>query len=422
MVPISLRYATADGELEHRQLLLSSRSTTVALKGEPAWLLVNEGAWGVYRVHYSDGLRRRLFGALGELDARERLGLVADVWAETVAGAVPLEGSLRLWSLLEDERDPDVWWAVAAGLGLLELVARDDDLQALQRLVRRLAGMAFAEIGWGPGSSGTAGAATGGGERTDGAPGAGEEPRLARLRARLVTLLGTVGSDREVRAQARQRLADADAGRSPLPPDLATAVAQVVAAGGADDEWELLYSHYRKAATPQDEVRYLQALGGFSQPHLVRRSLELALSGEVRTQDAPYLVASILGRRDGCALAWECIEEHWDEMQSRWPPNSFHRVLESLPALVAAHAPARAGGARAPADGTVPPGGAAVSSVPGGGVAGGGVADQALAWLDTHPLARGGRKVAQARERLEINIAFRRRVAGQLAAALSRSA
>jgi hypothetical protein len=50
------------------------------------------------------------------------------------------------------------------------------------------------------------------------------------------------------------------------------------------------------------------------------------------------------------------------------------------------------------------------------------VAEQALAWLDTHPLARGGRKVAQARERLEINIAFRRRVAGQLTAALSRSA
>jgi puromycin-sensitive aminopeptidase len=114
--------------------------------------------------------------------------------------------------------------------------------------------------------------------------------------------------------------------------------------------------------------------------------LDLALSDEVRTQDAPYLVAGILARRGGCAQAWETIEQHWDELQERWPPNSFHRMLESVPALVAA--PAQA--------------------------------ERALAWLDAHPVVRGEGKVAQARERLEINMAFRKRVARQLTAALSR--
>jgi puromycin-sensitive aminopeptidase len=372
-VPVTLRYATHGGNIEHYQFLLQDSSTTVALKGEPTWVLVNEGAWGVYRSRYSDDLRRHLFGAIGQLDDRERLGLVSDTWAGTVAGHVPLETSTELLSLLHDERDPDVWWAASGGLGLLELVCTEDDLPTLRELVRNLAAGVFDRVGaWGQ----------------DGRADEPVTPREARLRARLVTLLGTLGASPEVRSEARRRLADADAGRSPLAPDLATAVAQVVAAGGGSNEWELLHSHYKRATTPQDEVRYLHALGGFSDPDLVRRSLELAFSGEIRSQDAPYLLMGILGHREGCALAWEAIEQHWDEMPTAWPPNTIHRMLEALPTLVAA---------------------------------GEGTAARAEAWLAAHPLARGERKVVQSRERLAINLAFKRRVAPQLTTVLTKA-
>ena len=109
-----------------------------------------------------------------------------------------------------------------------------------------------------------------------------------------------------------------------------------MAAGGTEKEWELLYSHYKNAATPQDEVRYLHALAGFPQPREIHRTLDLVFSGEVRSQDAPYVVAGVLPRRAGCVAAWEAIEQHWDEMLLHWPQNTMHRVLEPLPALVAA--------------------------------------------------------------------------------------
>jgi hypothetical protein len=44
---------------------------------------------------------------------------------------------------------------------------------------------------------------------------------------------------------------------------------------------------------------------------------------------------------------------------------------------------------------------------------------RALAWLDAHPMARGELRVRQARERLLINLAFKQRVAPQLADALT---
>jgi puromycin-sensitive aminopeptidase len=368
VVPVSLRYQTSDGSLIHEQLLLEGASTTVNLKEKPVWVLVNEGAWGVYRVRYSNELRKGLLGALDQLDDRERLSLAADTWSATVAGLAPLENALELWSALGSERDPDVWWALSGALGLLELVAGPQELPLVHQLVRHLAGPVFAKIGWAP---------TNGAENT---------PPQARLRARLVTLLGSLGADEGVRTEARRLLSDAEAGGAPLPPDLATAVAHVVAAGGGSVEWELLYSKYKKAATPQDEVRYLHALSSFADPELLSRSIDLAFSDEVRSQDAPYLLAGILASREGCVLAWEAIEEHWDEMLKMWPPNTIHRMLDSLPSLV---------------------------------TAGDDVVSRAFAWLDEHPLARGERKLAQSRERLRVNVAFRQRVAGRLASLLA---
>jgi puromycin-sensitive aminopeptidase len=310
---------------------------------------------------------------VGQLDERERLSLVSDTWAETVSGLLALESPLTLWSRLGQEMDPDVWWALAGGLGLLEIVADESQVADLAHLVQRLAAGPFAEVGWSSADDPA---------RSE----AEEPPRRARLRARLVTLLGTVGQDEGVRAEARRRLADADAGRAPLSADLATAVARVVAAGGGSEEWDVLHAHYKSATTPQDEVRYLDALGLFSGPELVRRSVELAFSDEVRTQDAPYFLGSILGRRNGCAIAWEAIEQHWDEMFTRWPPKSVHRMLEWLPGLAAA---------------------------------GDEMAQRAFAWLDAHPLGKGERRVVQARERLHINLKFKQRATRELGSALA---
>jgi puromycin-sensitive aminopeptidase len=365
VVPVSVRYATKDGTPEHEQLLLEDESTTIDLKGDPDWIVVNESAWGFYRVYYDDGLRQRIFASLAQLDGRERLRLVSDTWAETVAGMLPLTTPVELWSLLSDDRDPDVWWGISGGLGLLDLVAADDNRATVSATARRLAGGVFSAIGW--------------------QPGADETPRVARLRARLVTLLGTLGADGDVRAEARQALADADAGRAPLPPDLATAVARVIAAGGGAEAWDLLYSHYKNATTPQDEVRYLDALGGFPEAELLRRSIDLAFSGEVRSQDAPFLVGGILSRRDGCTVAWEAMEQHWGEMLERWPPKALQRSLESLPGLAAA---------------------------------GDAYAQRVFDWLDSHPLGLGERRVMQARERLTINLAFKGHVDDQLGPAL----
>ncbi len=65
--------------------------STVELAGPPDWVLVNDGAWGFYRVRYEASLLRRLTAVLTtELGPLSRLSLVGDIWAAVLAGSSPL--------------------------------------------------------------------------------------------------------------------------------------------------------------------------------------------------------------------------------------------------------------------------------------------------------------------------------------------
>ncbi len=186
-VPLGLRYSTG-GRIERKRLLLTGDSATVELPGPLEWVTVNDGAWGFYRARYDATLLRRLTAVMGEqLAPLERLSVVSDTWAAVVAGYSPVGDYLELVGLLEEEDDPDVWNTVIGPLGLLDQVIGDGDRGSLEAFVRRVAGPAFARLGWDPA--------------------AGEAQRIGTLRARLLQTLGTLGGDAAVRAEAAARYA-----------------------------------------------------------------------------------------------------------------------------------------------------------------------------------------------------------------------
>ncbi|HEY2301140.1 MAG TPA: M1 family metallopeptidase, partial [Acidimicrobiales bacterium] len=147
-VPVNLRYSV-DGRVEEARVLLADQSVDVELAGPPDWVLVNDGAWGFYRVGYEASLLRRLSAVLTtELGPLSRLSLVGDIWAAVLAGSSPLGEFTELVARFEDETDPDVWAAVLGPLSLLDRIISDADRPTLQAFVRRVAGPAFARLGW----------------------------------------------------------------------------------------------------------------------------------------------------------------------------------------------------------------------------------------------------------------------------------
>ncbi|HLI00623.1 MAG TPA: M1 family metallopeptidase [Acidimicrobiales bacterium] len=365
-VPVILR-AGVGGETVHRRALVDG-PTEVDFGGPVDWVVANEGAWGFYRVAYSDALLAALRPRLaGELTARERLALLGDVWASVIAGTAPLRRWVGLVRDLGAEEDPDVWAAVAGPLSLLDTVVPDADRPALAAFVREVAGPAFAAIGWEP------------------VP--GESDRRAVARGQLVTLLGTVGADPAVRAEATTRMQRQPDDAAAIPPDLLTPVATVVAVTGGENAYEAILSRYRKAEIPQDKLRYLMALGGFPDAELLRRSLDLSLSDEVKNQDGVFVAATVIANRHGSEVGWSWLEDNWDEVVARTPPNLLLNLLQATTSFVDP-----------------------------------GLVARAHALLSRPDLPVGGPRVAQYEERMDINVAFATRSAGDIAAAVTATA
>ena len=108
----------------------------------------------------------------------------------------------------------------------------------------------------------------------------------------------------------------------------------IVAASGGEAEYAEFWERFRAARTPQEEQRYLFALAGFRHPELVRRTLGHTIDGEVRSQDAPFLMRALLGSVHGRELAWEFLKEHWETMARVYPGSAYRRVYEGITALV----------------------------------------------------------------------------------------
>jgi puromycin-sensitive aminopeptidase len=364
-VPINLRLSSG-GQVKTARVLLADASTEVAVPSPLDWVVVNAGAWGFYRVRYEESLLPAIRAVMHEqLSPLERLTLVSDTAASMMAGRSPVADFLSLVAQLPAERDPDVWGAGLGPLGLLDRILPDADRPLLQAFVRGIVQPVLDGLGW------------------DALAGSVEPERTGTLRARLLSAVGTIGADPAVRAEARARLERYFADPTTLAPDLVPAVVTIAAYSGGEDVYRLMYDRFKAAATPQDQVRYLYALAAPEDPDLLSRTLSLCLSGEVRTQDAPYVIGSVLTSRAGARRAWPFIEEHWDTIRSRFPDNSIPRLLEAMSAL-------------ADAD----------------------LARQIHAFLDTHPVPQT-KPVAQSLEKLDNNVAFAARVAPDLPAALA---
>ncbi len=368
-VPVLLRWslgAHVDGDTEvsgtRAERVLLDDDIEVDLGADPSWALVNSGGSGFFRVRYDEEGRRALTGALDQLTPLERYGLVDDAAASLLAGSLGPDEVLSVLRACADETDLSVWQRVAGVLASLDRIVDEADRPALQGWVRALLAPALRRLG--P------------------EPGADEPARTRARRATLFAALGTTGADDEVRTRARDLVATAAAGGA-VDSDLGDAAVRVVAADGGPDDFAAFRALAAEADTPQARLRHLGALADFPGADEVDAFLAAALTDEVRTQDAPFVLRRALANRAHAARVWAFLEEHWDAIGERFPSNSIARLVEGIRTV------------------TDPD-----------------LADRIEAFLDAHPVPQGAKPVAQHRERMRAGVALRARASAPLGAAL----
>jgi puromycin-sensitive aminopeptidase len=141
----------------------------------------------------------------------------------------------------------------------------------------------------------------------------------------MILMLGAFVGEADSINNARQVVA-APAG---VDADVVAACITVVASAGSESDFdEFARRAADPTASPQEQLRYLYALGDFPTEALVLRAAALALSDEVRTQNAPFVLQRTLRNREHGPQAWRFVRANWDEIRGRLRGALASRMLE----------------------------------------------------------------------------------------------
>jgi puromycin-sensitive aminopeptidase len=296
-IPVCLRLPDGSSHCE----VLAANTATIPLATCPSWLLGNARGAGYYRVGYPAEVVSRMAADVSRMTPAERVSVVSDEWALVRAGRHDITQFLDLASALADERNDVVVGSLTGNLYWIgDHLTTNESRAKYREWVQHLLAPALIEVGWTAAPS--------------------EPADRKALRAEVIEALGETGRDPEVLAKARTLAEQLPDNPTSLDPTLRDPVVKLAAINGAAALYDRYLARARAVTEPEEHYRYLYALAAFPDPALTRRTFDLILSPEVRTQDAPIFTAHLLSNPDVRDLAWTLLRERWNDLEKKIGP------------------------------------------------------------------------------------------------------
>jgi puromycin-sensitive aminopeptidase len=309
-IPLQMK-VTGGGKTSSSRMLLTEKETTVPLPHDWESVLLNEGGHGFYRVRYGQDLMDRLLKCgLDRLAVTERFNLINDAWATTIAGLMPLTGYLDLTARFTTEEDKNVWAVILDSFSFLNRIVTVEDRPMLEAFVRSRLSPAVTSLGW--------------------APRSGESEGTKQLRGELIGAQGRLGNDPVTQERAAELYGAYRLNATAVDPNVVPSIVAILAHTGDATRYDEFHDRFRTAVTPQEERRHLFSLAAFQPKALIERTLARTISGEIRTQDTPFLVSAVLGNVYGRELAWEFVKTNWEKMDQLFPKQGMRRLCSGI--------------------------------------------------------------------------------------------
>ena len=297
--------------------VLSPTDTNVAAP-QGAAFFANANAHGYYRSLYSPATLAALVPqAESALSSEERILLLGDEWALMREGQGSMADFLNLVATLRNDPSADVLESLAGrprevNTGKLQVladkVASEEDRKRLAAWIRT----EFVPV-----------------YRALPPVANGEAYELSERRAALFQLVGSLGQDPGVIAEAATIAGKWLQNPASVNPTLAQSALQVAAENGDAALFDKLQQLAETSSDPAVQSRSLRLLTQFRDPALEQRLLEYAVSGKVRNQDAYLLISTPLQTSATRELAWQFVQSHWTEVKALLTPLSGGRVVSA---------------------------------------------------------------------------------------------
>jgi aminopeptidase N len=316
-VPLCMKASAGKGAPQCK--LLTKKEETFTLSGCSTWVLANSGATGYYRVGYEPDAVRALAGdAESKLSPAERIALQADIWASVRVGREPVGDYLALAQGLGSDRNRAVLEDVLTRLNYIgQYLVTDNDRESYRLWLRQYLSPILKDVGWDP------------------KPGDSDEQKT--LRARLFKALGYDARDPEVLQQARKLADQALDNPASVDRELAGSAFRLAALNGDPAYYDRLLAALKDVKSPEEYYMALFALSDFADTKLLQRTLDYAISPDVRSQDTLQLISGVMQNPAGEKLAWDFVLTHWDAVQKAGGPFASAQIVGSTSSFCDAH-------------------------------------------------------------------------------------
>jgi aminopeptidase N len=262
----------------------------------------NAGGKGYYRTDYPEDVYQKLVSNVAGLTPEERISLLGDQWVKVRADKAKAGSFLNLVSAVKDDTSSTVADSVAGSIEAIDTqIASDSDRPQLAVWVRKTFADPLNRLG---------------------PPSATDTPDKSELRAVLFYMMGAMGKDPQVIADARKISAQYLEEPSSVDATLARIAVEIAAMHGDEAFFNKLQQVSATSSNPEVASGALYALGVFQDPALEKRALDYAVSGKVKNQDSTYLISEMLGNRETRTIAWQYVQQNWDKVKAQFTTSS----------------------------------------------------------------------------------------------------
>ncbi|KAJ4396954.1 Aminopeptidase 2 mitochondrial [Gnomoniopsis smithogilvyi] len=302
LYPVLLALRSKDGV--DKSLILDKREADFKVPSTD-FFKVNADHTSPYRTSYAPERLEKLGKAAKEglLTVEDRAGMIADAGALAQSGFQKTSGVLSLLKGFDSETEFVVWSEILARLGAVQSAWIFEDSavrDGLEKFQRSLVSAKAHKQGW----------------TFSDKDGHIEQQFKA-------VLFGSAGlsGDEEIISASKEMFNKYMAGdKSALHPNIRGSVFAIALKHGGVEEYDKVLNFYRKSTSSDERNTALRSLGRAKQPELIKRTLDLLFSGEIKDQDIYMPTSGLRSHPEGIEALFTWMEENWDELYKRLPP------------------------------------------------------------------------------------------------------
>ncbi|EAT88547.2 hypothetical protein SNOG_03342 [Parastagonospora nodorum SN15] len=303
LYPVFLGLRTKDGVNE--DLTLFDREANFKLK-DMDFFKLNADHSGIYRTSYTPERLRKLGVAAKEglLTVEDRAGMIADAGSLAASGYQKSSGILSLLDSFKSEPDMVVWQEITGRIGSLRgaWMFEDQSIRdALKQFQLDLVKDKAHELGW---------------------TFSEKDGHIEQQFKSLMFGAAGISGDEEITKASFDMFNKFKAGdKTAIHPNIRGSVYAIVLAKGGKEEYDALINETLHAATADERNSALRSLGRAKSPELIQRTLDFALSKDVKGQDIYLPISALRSHPEGCHALWKWVKDNWEELERRLPPS-----------------------------------------------------------------------------------------------------